>query len=241
MAVMRAGQRGWVIGLGAVLAACVCGPGWAEDPDPPPQEEAKGTVGPGLGDHPSPPEHPRGRWRHRRADYRTLPEDVKAELHEFMAEHFPDQYGELARLEDVAPKAFEVKTNRVLPTLLELMRLEQDDPKVFPHKVKSVRFSAQIRALLRRVSRDREGEADPKKVEQLRGLLEKRFDAELKIRRIEVQRLERRLAQARARLDDRLQDKELIVADELDELMRTRRPYREHGPDGKGPRRQRRP
>lgn len=193
----------------------------APHPDEPDSFDGPRPFGPGaFGRH------------HRRPLYEHLPEDVQLEILDFAEEHFPELYAEMIDLRYDAPRVFARKMNRLLPQIMELMRLEQDDPKVFPHRVKEVRITTRILVLMRRIRGYGDGDRDEELVARLRRLLEKRFDLRQKIHRIEVERLERRLAEAKARLDQAATDKDEIVARELEDVLiplrRGKKPIRRH-------------
>jgi hypothetical protein len=212
--------------------------------DPPESESQPITTeadeieaGPSPGDHPPPamrvpglergerPAQPRGRRRlfghdQPRPTYENLSEEQRLLLESFLARYFPELFEELKRLDFESPQQFERLVNRMLPQMLHLMRMERDDPEMFPFRKEEVRLSAKIRSLSRRVERgQRRGRDVEKMVAGLRGLLEQRFDARLQGQRLEVDRLAARLADARAHLDHAGQDKEEIIDRELEQLL----------------------
>jgi len=221
---LSSNTRLWCYVMGPVVALLVCFPpaSRAADPEPaPPGATGPRTESPGRFED-RPPSGPRERGRrHRRPLFEHLSQDVRLEVLDFLEEHVAELHQELVDLQYEDPNGFIRKMNRLLPQVLQLMRLEQDDPKVFPHRVKEVRISMQIRTLARRVRARGAQEHDEKQVGQLRKMLAKRFDLRQKIHRIEVQRLERRLAEAKKRLDQAETDKEPTVAQELEDMLIT--------------------
>jgi hypothetical protein len=157
--------------------------------------------------------------RHRRPTYERLPEELRDQVDDFIEQYFPEQFQKLYGLDEESQDAFDRRVNRMLPRMMRLMRLEQDDPDTFHLRVQELRISMKIRALARRIADGRGDDGAEELKVKLRKHLEKRFDLRHKIHRIEVQRLERRLATARDRLDRRKAEKEEIIDEELQEIL----------------------
>ncbi|MCK4659497.1 MAG: hypothetical protein KAV82_08245 [Phycisphaerae bacterium] len=207
-----------------------------EDPSmPPPILGRPDPQGPPRFGPPSRRDHRMFGKHHLRPSYKNLPEDLKLRFEEFLQKHFPDEFKELCRLDEVAPEKFLRKVDRMLPQMLRLMRMEHEDPETFSLRVEEVRICSQIRALARHIRRDRHEERDETLVAELRRLLERRFDARQEMHGIEIARLERRLADARQQLNKLAADKDKIVADELEETLASERP----GPQKRRPHRMR--
>lgn len=220
MSSTKTGMTCRVLGLVAAALIVVVPPASAAEPEPGPA----GNVGPRPKRSMDPADTgPPGRGefgrRHRRPLYEHLREDVRLEVLDFIEEHFADMSAELIDLRYENSDEFVRKMNRFLPQMLQLMRLEQEDPKMFGLRVQEVGVSLKIRAQARRLRVRGSREYDEKQVAPLRKLLVKRFELQQRIHRIEVQRLERRLAEAKERLDQAEVDKESVVAQELEEML----------------------
>ncbi len=242
---MCGSAMGWLLALGLWLPSPGFGAG-EETPavEPPPvesNEEAPGQRLPEAGRLPQPmaggpgPEEP-GRFegqrprerrlfgqRHPRPTYESMPEEVRLQLEDFMRKHFPELFEELQRLDPEAPEVFLRKVNRLLPQMLQLMRLEHEDPETFRLRIEEVRISTQIRALARPIRRGRNADRKEALVAELRQFLERRFDLRLEMHRIEVERLEHRLAEAREHIDRLAADKDQIIAEELEDTLTPQR------------------
>lgn len=157
--------------------------------------------------------------RHGRPTYERLPEALRAQFDAFIEKYFPEQFEELYRLDEESQDAFHRKVNRMLPPMLRLMRLEEDDPETFTLRVKEVRVSMQIRALARRVPGGNEPARDQALTDRLREHLEQRFELRQKIHRIEIQRLERRLAEAKERIDRQEAEKAQVIDEQLKDIL----------------------
>ncbi len=251
----------WTTGLVCVLGLGLPSSTYGDDPKPPPREPPPPTIddertpgpeeGPGSMPPPElreplpeagerfegqrPPERRLFGRQHARPTYESLPEEEQFRLDEFIQKYFPELFEELTRLDKEKPAVFSATVNRVLPEMLRLMRVEHEDPETFPLQVEEVRISTRIRALARRISRDREQDRGENRVPELRQLLEHRFDLRQQIHRIEVERLARRLTEARERLDRTAADKEEIIAHELEEILAPPHPGKESPPPPRKP------
>ena len=190
---------------------------------------------------------PRGRgrghrpegWRRGRETYESLSDEDRTGLWQFMGEYFPELAEELDDLEQTYPEAFRRKMRRVLPHMLELKGLQDEDPDMFALRVDELRVSRQIRSVARLLCRVPTADRDPDKMKELRELVATRFDLRQKLHRLELRRLERRLVDARKRLEQARQDKAKKVDVELQEILSGGgdRPYKgdKCGPERDGP------
>ena len=203
---------GWLMCAAAPDAVAQAPP----EPEMRPQEQgepgAPGRMGRGRG------HRPRG-WRHGHQSYDSLSVEARADLWEFMGEHFPDLAQELADLEQNATEAFAWKMRRMLPRMLELIRLQDDDPEAFPLRVKELGASKRIRTLARQLARVPAADRDPSKLKNLRKLVAQRFDIRQQLHRLELKRLEHRLVNARQRLEQAKTDKAKRVDEELENIL----------------------
>ena len=177
-----------------------------------------------------------------RMDYDSLSDEEKERLERFMEQHFPERYEELSQLSETDPQQFFNIMNQMLPQMMRLMRMEKEDPPIFPLRVEEVKASWKIRILMRRLRQS----SDPERREALRSevrkTLEARFDLQQQLHGAEIARLESRLAEAKSALERRQADKDEIIAREFEDVTSGKlppegppdRPVRERRPGGRG-------
>jgi hypothetical protein len=192
---------------------------------PPAWDEAAGP-GAESGDGPGFGRRPFGRQRPR-LDYDRMSEEEKDELEAFLKKHFPERFEELSRLDETAPRIFNRAINQMLPQLLRLMHMEEDDPEEFPIRLEEVKLSFEVRGAMRRLRLASGPEERARLLPEVRGMLARKFDLRQRMHRAEIQKLEGRLAEAKAGLERREADKEKIIDRELEDVSSGRMP-----PDG---------
>lgn len=205
-------------GVCCVLAACA---GWLmlaasatagtidEEKQPVQSEELQPVPGPAEDQPPAPHDGPpglRGGDRFGAAGFRAwrgMSEEDRQAMIAFMAKHFPERFDELADVEAEDGELYKRYIGRVLPQMMRLRELEQEDPEAFEVQIATMKKEFQLRRLARRY---RFASDDEKKTElegEIRTLVGDLFDLKGRQERLELARLEKRLDHLRERVEQR--------------------------------------
>ncbi len=145
------------------------------------------------------------------------------EVEEFMAfarQHFPEMHERLARVRSTDPAAFRAALRRVGPLLERLARAWREDPELAGRMIAVQKAEMGVFRLMEQYRR---AESDQRRVElrdQMRKLLEERFDLRLDRLREEIADLRRRLEEQSRRLSDQEARKRELLEEEFRDLLR---------------------
>jgi hypothetical protein len=185
----------------------------------------------------------RGEGRHEppRPFFDRLPEEERERVRTFLSEHFPEAAGELRRQWHANPEMAERQLQRIMPEILRLMRsYEQDSPELFALRIDEFKNELEMRKLMRMHRTVEESDREELR-EQLKTCVERAFDLRQQIGRMELQRLERGIADLRQRLENDAQNRDQIITRELGRRLspmpddRPGRPHRPGPPPELGP------
>lgn len=171
-----------------------------------------------------------------RGPRRFSPEDRERFL-EFLRVEFPDLHQRVTEVIPGGPEGpaeIDERVERRLRPLIELMRLKEADPEMF--SLRRELWAADRRAWeAARGVREAAGADREKAVADLRDVLEAQFDLQLKVHRLELERLEARLAKARQEAADQASLRDELVNERLMEVIsRAESPPRERRRDRAG-------
>lgn len=158
-----------------------------------------------------------------------LNEEEREQLREFIAEHFPERFEEIQQLE-ANQERLQMHMGRILPEMMRLRELSERDPQVFEMRIREIRGEFRLRQIARQL-RFGEGDTDRTALEkEARQLIEQQFDLRQQRMEAEILRLEKKIAQLRAGLEDRAASREVEVDQALERLTSGQ------GPDSPRPR-----
>lgn len=178
----------------------------------------RGRRGPGMG----------MRWQKMSEEER---EDVKA----FIAEHFPEVSEAIEAIDSEEGLAgLDRKRARMLPEIMHLHQLSQDDPELFEVKLGEHKSRFELRRLVREY-RQAEDEGTKEELSaQIRPLVEAAFDAKQSRMEEEVTRLEKRLGNLRDQIAKRSENRDEEIDKAFSDVLSGKRPEGERrGKKGK--------
>ena len=185
----------------------------------------------------------RGRGHHRgrgpgRMLWQKMSEEEKTELKAFILEHFPDLYQSVMGLEETEPLLFDRKMARIVPEMIRLKGMSEDDPGFFKIMKQLHKTEFSLRRLVREYRHSDDDIEKAKLVDQIKPLVEKRFDLKQQMMEREITRLEERVDQLRKRVSRIVENRDAEVKKDLDDILRGdyRRFKEGDGPPGKGKR-----
>lgn len=185
---------------------------------------------------------PRDRDFHR--FFERLPAEERDRIMDFLGEHFPEPAGDLQRLLTANPRQAYRQIDRLMPDMLRLMRArDEDSPEVFALRIDEFKNQLEIRKVMRFYHDAREDHERDEHRARLRELLERGFELRQQCNLMEIEQLERRIADARRRVERRERSRERIIDQELEHRLapRDEQPRRDEGRRGPRPDRPSRP
>jgi hypothetical protein len=167
----------------------------------------RGRRGPGVG----------MRWQKMSEEER---EDVKA----FIAEHFPEVSEAIEAIDSEEGLAgLDRKRARMLPEIMRLHRLSQDDPELFEVKLGEHKSRFELRRLVREY-RQAEDEATKEELStQIKPLVEAAFDAKQSRMEEEVTRLEKRMGHLRDQIAKRAENRDAEIEKAFNAVLEGKR------------------
>ena len=153
----------------------------------------------------------------------SLSEEERAEIRKMMAEEFPDRFQEVLELEDSAPDLFGRHLGRMLPEIMRLRELKQNDPEAFEARVKEKRAEFRLRRLARQYQFAEDADRDRLETE-IRKLVEELFDLRQKRAQSEIHHLEQRLDQLARRMEERENKRDQLVERQMQDILAGRLP-----------------
>lgn len=176
-----------------------------------------------------------------------------AAMRRFVDEHLPRLAERLREMEAHDPEAGGRMLRRLGPRLRETMGMRGRSPETFSARVEELRLSLDMVEEARRVRRaiETEGPQSERAIEarrSLRTLAEQHFDAQARVQQIEVRELEAHVAELRAEIERKAQERDAAIDRRVEDLVRdlppgpeaTGRRERRDGADRETPRERRR-
>jgi len=145
------------------------------------------------------------------------------EVEEFMTfarEHFPEMHERLAKVRATDPAAFRSALRRVGPPLERLVRMWREDPELARRMIAVQKAEMGILRLMEQYRRAGSDQQRAELREQMRRLLEERFDLRLDRLRGEIADLRRRLEEQSRRLSEQEARKRELLDEEFGDLLR---------------------
>lgn len=147
------------------------------------------------------------------------PEQIEARL-KILAEVSPELAQRLEQLEESNPKHARRMTRRLMPRLGYLMRVKEKDPQQYELRKREMATGYRLLKQLRVCHQQHE---DNKRVEEddlqkLRGLMAAHMDARLKIRELELQRLEQKIQRVRAHIQKQRDNRDSEIDSRIEKI-----------------------
>ncbi|MEA3366777.1 MAG: hypothetical protein U9R68_01540, partial [Planctomycetota bacterium] len=183
--------------------------------------------------HPGPPGRGGRRpFGHQRVPpmFRDLTDKQIGEILTFVREKMPWRYERLRALQESSPDLFRRTCRRLRFEIDQLRRLEKGDPEAYQAAMEEHRLRTRVAELVARARQAGSTEERNRRVAELRGVLERLFDAEQKAREAQVRELEQRIHQLRRQLAERAAHRDRITEQLLERLRSGRQ-----GPDDAEP------
>jgi len=176
----------------------------------------------------------RGHWRDRMRPQPLSDEDAEEAL-SIIAELKPEAAERLRALRAEDPRRFAGELRGRFPRLGYLLRLKQADPAMYELRVSDMKLAGQSMRLAQAWrTADAAGEADKADDlrEQLAAVAADHFAVRQEIRAAELRKLEERLEALRDELEQRQADRDTIIEDHIERLLREReaRRHRDRNP-----------
>ena len=164
----------------------------------------------------------RGRGRDRPGEpggFRTeeFAEDMER-IQKFLAEHFPERLGELQSFRRGNPAGFQRRMGQMMPRLRRIMDMLKRNPEAGRLMIREERLEFQIHRSADRYFEVTEPDRLRELRDEIRRLVEEKFEVRLKLREQEIQRLERRLDAIRKQLDRDIEHRRQRIEQSLGEL-----------------------
>jgi hypothetical protein len=154
--------------------------------------------------------------------FRDITDEDVAGILKFVGEHMPWMKADLEKMRESAPSRVRLVCRHLRFEIAQLERLKEQDPDAFRRAIeeKQLKFRSQELAAKVRAA------ADPKERQaqrgELRGVLDRLFDAETATRAAQIRQLESRLQTLRKELQDRTASRREIVDKRLDAMLKVR-------------------
>jgi hypothetical protein len=154
--------------------------------------------------------------------FRDVTDEDVAEILKFVGEHMPWMKADLEKMRQSDAGRFRQVCRHLRFEIAQLQRLKEQDPGAFRRAIeeKQLKFRSQELAAKVRAA------ADPKERQaqrgELRGVLDRLFDAETATRAAQIRQLESRLLALRKELQDRAASRREIVDKRLEDMLKVR-------------------
>jgi hypothetical protein len=141
-------------------------------------------------------------------------------LFETLRETEPELFERLRALRAERPEEARRQMQRLAPRLMELARLRANDPEAFRMRLMEMRSQREMFRLGREIAeRMRAGEETAELRVQMRSLIEEQLEARLSYHAEQIERTERRLAEAREELASHRARRDALVVERMDQIL----------------------
>ncbi len=166
------------------------------------------------------PQNPGNRPMLNRQNIQRLSSEQEEAVLEHVKATYPEErYQKLLDLKDTRPAIYNRLLQKAYQEIEYLERLKERDPEMYEAMKEKRELEIQTKQLVDQY-KNTENEAEKEKLKnQISELLNKIFDIRQKNREKEIERLEKRLAEAKENNEKRLQNKEEIIAERLKDLL----------------------
>jgi hypothetical protein len=159
------------------------------------------------------------RQRQAQPDVLFLTPEQEAEVLNYLKEMRPEQSEELLKWKDRRPEQYRRALSRAFREMRYVEDLKERDPELYKIVSQEKQLESQSQTLARQY-RNTDDEKEKKRIEEdLMKLLDQVFDLRQMNYESEIERLEKRLAEAKERNVERLANKSEIVQRRLEELL----------------------
>ena len=159
------------------------------------------------------------RQRQTQPDVLFLTPEQEAEVLDYLKEMRPEQADELLKWKDRRPEQYRRALSRAFREMRYVQDMKERDPELYKIVSQEKQFDSQSQTLARQY-RNTDDENEKKRIEdEVKKLLDKIFDLRQMNYEAEIERLEKRLAEAKENNAERLANKSEIVQRRLEELL----------------------
>lgn len=163
--------------------------------------------------------------RQSQPDVLHMTPEQEAEVLKYLKEVRPEQYEELERLKERRPEQYRRLISRAFREIRYMEELKEKDPDRFKVLSQEKQLERETQKLARQYRNSNDDEEKEQLLEELTKLLEKSFDLRQMNREFEIERLEKRLAEAKTANTKRLENKEEIVRLRLSQMLGKRKEF----------------
>lgn len=210
----------------------------ADPPADPPSDEGQPTDQPAEGPPRRPPRLPGQRLLSERPPHagrpsrQPLTEEQEAELLEFIQEHLSQRYEDFVKLSETKPRHYQFVMARMWAWYEQwkVMSPEAQEASITEHDLRMEAFM-----VLRRWRETEDPDEKAQLKAELRDALGKHFDAEQRLREIQLAQLEERIERVRQELQQRAEDRDAIVTEHMERMLEFRSRRRGRAPEGEQP------
>lgn len=145
----------------------------------------------------------------------VLSEEELQHLHDFVKQHFPEQYERMKRPWQDDPASRQRIASRIWPKLSQVILAYRRNPELGTLMIQDQKIEEEVRKKVhayRDASEDRRKEIE----QEVRSLMSEQFDIRQKRRALEIAELEKRLAEQKRMLEERSANKDAIIRREID-------------------------
>jgi hypothetical protein len=138
---------------------------------------------------------------------------------EIVKETNPALFERLSKLQQNNPEELRKVLERFRPQLVDLARQRQDDPDGWPARARLFMLDREANSAARRIAAldpDKRDEAKPR----LRAILERAFDARLKVVEADIKRMQRRIEMLQREITDKNGQKDVLVGQRMDQMLK---------------------
>ena len=151
--------------------------------------------------------------------WERMSEREREELRTFIAEHYPERYDEMLELEETDPEMFRRQLGRMLPEVMKMHELAQDDPELFEVRIAEHRTEYELRRLARRYRHTADEGQREEFRELMRPLVERQFDLRQQRMEFEIVHLEQKIQYLRQNMERRAEDREAEIIRAIEQIL----------------------
>ncbi len=153
-------------------------------------------------------------------------------LDAFVQEHYPEMHEMMEKTEARDERGFRRRLARVLPHLLHMQALKQEDPERFAEELAEQKRELELRRLTRQYRTATDEAEKARLAEAIRPLVADHFDAHQRRMEEEVRRLETRLTRLREDIAEQAENREAEIEAIYQRILEGKPPR--FGPPGRG-------
>ena len=143
---------------------------------------------------------------------------IPEQLAEFLEQVNPNMLEELREMRNRDPNRFRQAIGRAFQQMREMTRLKEEDPAAFEERMRVNEVEREIRDLARTLREGEDNEKKAEAKQRLRTALGEVFDMQMTQREREIEAMQKRLEEYRGILEKRRANKEAIIESRLKDM-----------------------